>query len=429
MRHRRVALRGTAQLAQTPLQIKCNAAGVEGAKPWLGLRRSLAYHGGSQLGGHVNKVIGVLGAVLLSAGIASAGCQSDEKILETMLRERQRLIEAGELEGEAREKYDAMIEAHAGAKDAVFSGLYWYRDLDEAKATARRTGKPILSLRLLGELTCDLSCANSRFFRTVLYANQELSAWLRENVVLHWQSVRPVPVITIDFGDGRVLKRTVTGNSIHYVLTPDGQVVDALPGLYGPRRFRQQLELAVAALGKPETSVSRSGRLAEHARERLAALELGRLRAEVRARPPARSGHPSAAEAAPVAMGKAMVEAPLVRASTGEDPARLGSLSLGPVTLDAGSLALMRTKLSPERAEGEAFAAIVARFEDVIAKDMAHNELNLRPRILRKLIAGGAVDVEALNAWVYAELFKTPHDDPWLGLDSGAYAALDVLSE
>lgn len=377
----------------------------------------------------MNKAIGVLGAVLLSAGIASAGCQSDEEVLETMLRERQRLIEAGQLEGEAREKYDAMIEAHAGAKDAVFSGLYWYRDLDEAKATAQRTGKPILSLRLLGGLDCEFSCANSRFFRTVLYANTELSAWLKENVVLHWKSVRPVPVITVDFGDGRVLKRTVTGNSIHYVLTPDGRVLDALPGLYGPRRFKQQLELALAALGESEGATPRAGLVAEHARGRLAAIERERLRAELRAQPRGRTGHPSAAEAAPVAMGKSMVEAPLVRATTGEDPAALGSLSLGPVKLDAGSLALMRTKLSPERAEGAAFVAIVARFEDVIAKDMAHNELNLRPRILRKLVAGGAVDVEALNAWVYAELFKTPHDDPWLGLDSGAYAALDVLSE
>ena len=32
-------------------------------------------------------------------------------------------------------------------------------------AEAQRTNRPILSLRLLGNLTDDFSCANSRFFR------------------------------------------------------------------------------------------------------------------------------------------------------------------------------------------------------------------------------------------------------------------------
>src|SRR5207248_3012198 len=94
-----------------------------------------------------------------------------------------------------------------------------------------------LSLRLLGNLNDEFSCANSRFFRTALYANTEVSAAMRENFVLQWKSVRPVPKVTIDFGDGRVVERTITGNSIHYVLDADGRVLDALPGLYGPQAF------------------------------------------------------------------------------------------------------------------------------------------------------------------------------------------------
>src|SRR5262249_39687742 len=56
------------------------------------------------------------------------------------------------------------------------------------------------------------------------------------------QSVRPVPRVTIDFGDGRTLKRTITGNSAHYVLASDGTVLDALPGLYGPQQFLKWLQ-------------------------------------------------------------------------------------------------------------------------------------------------------------------------------------------
>src|SRR3989442_706572 len=72
-------------------------------------------------------------------------------------------------------------------------------------------------------------------------AIKDVSKFLREIFVLHWKSVRPVPKVTIDFGDGRVVERTITGNSIHYVLDGDGNVIDGIPGLYGPEAFRQQL--------------------------------------------------------------------------------------------------------------------------------------------------------------------------------------------
>src|SRR5215470_49354 len=133
------------------------------------------------------------------------------------------------------------LDAVSQQRNSYLSGLYWYTDLSEARRVSAQTGKPILSLRLLGKLTDELSCANSRFFRTVLYSNAAISATLRNEFILHWQTVRPVPLITIDFGDGRKLQRTITGNSIHYVLDSDGQVIDALPGVYGAAAFARSL--------------------------------------------------------------------------------------------------------------------------------------------------------------------------------------------
>lgn len=138
----------------------------------------------------------------------------------------------------------AQLDAAAHQRDAFASGLHWHTDLAAAQAEAKRTQKPILSLRLLGRLDEEYSCANSRFFRTVLYANAEVATLLREKFVLHWKSVRPAPLLTIDMGDGRRIKRTITGNSIHYVLNAQGQVIDALPGIYSPAAF--QLALARA---------------------------------------------------------------------------------------------------------------------------------------------------------------------------------------
>lgn len=136
------------------------------------------------------------------------------------------------------------IDTVAAQRDAYASGLFWFTDIEAAKAEARKTRRPILSLRLLGNLDEEYSCANSRFFRTVLYANTEISRTLRDHYVLHWKSVRPAPLLTIDMGDGRRIKRTITGNSIHYLLDPDGRVLDALPGLYSPQAFLTALARA-----------------------------------------------------------------------------------------------------------------------------------------------------------------------------------------
>ncbi len=165
----------------------------------------------------------------------------------TALRQNQSRLEAPE-----SANLRAALDGVARQRDAFASGLYWFTDLEAAKAEAKKTGRPILSLRLLGNLDDEFSCANSRFFRTALYANRTVSALLRRGYVLHWKSVRPVPVLTIDMGDGRRIKRTITGNSIHYILDADGHVLDALPGNYGPASF-------IAALIKIEKGTSGSG--------------------------------------------------------------------------------------------------------------------------------------------------------------------------
>jgi hypothetical protein len=151
----------------------------------------------------------------------------------------------------------AEIDAAAHQKDAAWSGLYWHTSLPEALAAAKREGKPILSLRLLGRLDEELSCANSRFFRTALYANAAISDELRKNWILHWESVRPAPRMTIDFGDGRVLTRTVTGNSLHYVLDADGKARDVIPGLWGPEEFLRRLREEKGAAASTLDSSSR----------------------------------------------------------------------------------------------------------------------------------------------------------------------------
>ena len=148
--------------------------------------------------------------------------------------------------GPEREALALAIDQHAGQRYATVSRLYWYTELPAAEAAARASHRPILALRMLGRLDEDLSCANSRLFRSTLYANTAVSKLLRDHFVLYWSSERPVPKVTIDYGDGRTIHGTTTGNSAHYVLDETGAVLDVLPGLYAPAAFTAELTRSLA---------------------------------------------------------------------------------------------------------------------------------------------------------------------------------------
>ena len=259
---------------------------------------------------------------------------------------------------------EAWLKIHGGAaapeldavcrqKDAHTARLYWFTDLPAAIAEAKRTGRPILSLRLLGNLDEELSCANSRFFRKLLYPHPGVNQMLREDFVLHWQSVREVPVVTIDFGGGKRLVRTLTGNSVHLVLDSSGRPVDALPGLMRPEVFARELETA--------------HQLARSDRRQLTGLH-GRQLMNAPAPQPA---EPSRAfRASAMAMSKHLVEAPILRAVT-----------------------------SPIDADTEQNLALRQRVHQAFAEGAMWNGL------------------EGFVEWIYAELFAMPLHDPALGLD------------
>jgi hypothetical protein len=360
-----------------------------------------------------------------------------------------------------------------GQRGCAVSRLYWYTDLEAAKAESARRGRPILSLRMLGKLTDEYSCANSRFFRTALYSNKDVSDFMRTNFVLHWQSVRPVPKVTIDFGDGRKLERTLTGNSAHHVLASDGTPLDVLPGLYSPLAFRQWLWTGAHFASKYEKApladrgmllqafhayqrdellkrwdmdIQRLGSVkADYVSTRInGAIESARLAGE--AAPAAIP--PKAVAAAKVAVGKSAAEAPMLRFANlggtwmerGMDEElwqAVANLHREDVKLDEASVAVVRKEFpaavamratESKRKQEDPVLRLVRSFEDSMTLDTVRNEYLLHRKIHERFAAGDAVvaDVNQLNEWVYAELFLTPSSDPWLGLaPNDVYTALE----
>ena len=332
-----------------------------------------------------------------------------------------------------------LTAAPAPAADSTVAGLDWFTDLEAAKAEAARTGRPIVSLRLLGRLDEELSCANSRYFRLALYPDPAVARRLRKHFVLHWSSERPVPKVSIDFGDGRRLEGTVTGNSIHYLLDARGRVVDALPGLVSPRAFLAWLDGAdeLARLAPEIDDEALVVRLRQHHRAALAGT-IDRLRADLAAigapevetalsralAPAVELAAPTAAEASARALSKAIAEQPLLEALLRfEDPSsppseapweRLAALPGRRVELDAAVRELAAARADALLAErGDA----VERFERSLARDTLRNEVLLRAP-LHAWFESAIVpyDLATLNRRVYDTLFLTPADDPWLGL-------------
>jgi hypothetical protein len=333
-------------------------------------------------------------------------------------------------------------------RDCYASRLYWYTNLDQAKAAAKASGKPILSLRLLGNLDQDLSCANSRFFRVALYPNAEVSQVLRDRFILHWQSVRPVPKVTIDFGDGRKLERTLTGNSIHYVLDASGRPIDAIPGLYGPQAFLRQLQQSEIAVktAATKTGLSRDSYLRKYHGDRLNAIQAqwsGDL-AKLGLKMPSRlsrlgsssSTPPRADIAGTLAIPKMTVENPIVSATLNQRTLaqitdqtaweKLAQRYTNDTKLDTRSIALISAKQTANTAF-RTIPSIVQSFESAMALDTVRNEYLLHSQLYQWFMKdSGTLTLNALNDKVYAELFLTPSSDPWLGLlPRDSYSAID----
>ena len=216
-------------------------------------------------------------------------------------------------------------------------------------------------MRLLGRLDQELSCANSRFFKQLLYPNPQINELLRDQFVLHWQSVRPVPIVTIDFGDGRRIRKTLTGNSVHLVLDPDGRPVDALPGLFSPGVF---LALLTRAHGY---ALADRSKLPELHRQALA-----QPLPPSAYRPPAPPSEPRAVRASMIAPTKHMVEMPVLR--------------------------------------------VVSPLSDIEGDTRTNLALHAR---IHQAFASGAQwsSVDAMVERIYEDLFQMPLDDPALGLD------------
>jgi hypothetical protein len=333
--------------------------------------------------------------------------------------------------------FNDVIDQVAAAKYSHESGLYWYTDEAEAARQAKLQNKPILTLRLLGNLNEELTCANSRYFRILLYPHPSVRKLLRERFILHWKSVRPVPKITIDLGNGRKVERTISGNSVHYLLLPSGIVLDVFPGLYGPVLFEKRLQQALVAVDEalasntPKKVVKRYRNAQVEALEKAWAEDLKKYEAELTAKdeqtrvevgePPKRflefwstvaGYHPEFGEFDEIATRLIRQEAEETQSVASTANHELGDGH-------GASLAFAFAKGSTESMLETLMKHCLRRD---LATDCVYNEYRGRYVALQwdELLTS---HVDGLNEQVYENIFGYSLSDPWLGI-AHKFAAL-----
>jgi hypothetical protein len=228
----------------------------------------------------------------------------------------------------------------------------------------------------------------------VLFSNEDVAQFINQNFEAAWQSVRPVPLVQINFGGGNVVTRTLHGNIATYLCNAQGQVLDILPGIYTPTAYLHNLDqlqlLARYLIFRPnETPEMRLHKYHEQQAEALKKNQAPALLVR---------NH---------FVSKSVIENPikLVLASTARGQA---------VSTTAGGLTDHQNfKLnSPED---------LANWK-LLGEDTRMNESSRRQQIHEMLAAKENVQPAQVTKWLYREVLHADLDDPYLGLGNVLFA-------
>jgi hypothetical protein len=230
----------------------------------------------------------------------------------------------------------------------------------------------------------------------VLFSSETVAQAIHDQFEPVWVSVRDVPIVTIDFGSGHKLTRTLNGNVATYALHPDGTVLDILPGIYKPEEYVQQLEqmnyLYRHTFGVNVTE-NTTNRLAEYHKTQAQLLVAGK-----------EPGHFEFNHHA--AISKRRVENPLKFV--------LAAASSGPPTTAQVAHAQAPPQATTPTVESKASNTLRGWKE--MAEDTKLNEKIHRKSIHLHLADAGLVQPKDLTNWLYKEVLHADLNDPYLGL-------------
>jgi len=229
-----------------------------------------------------------------------------------------------------------------------------------------------------------------------LFSREDVAAFVNRYFEPVWESVRPVPIVRIDFGNGNVLTRTLHGNIATYVCSADGQVLDLLAGIYTPAVYLQRLQQfrLLANYVDQQGTAKRAERLRDYHKGQLAALT--------------KDGPPMALLNV-ADRGKARIERGVKAMLV------LGDQARAVATRDA---ALAKAVGEPKLDSLDDLATWKA-----LSKDTETNESVRRKQVHELLASVGPAVPQALTRRIYKDILHADLEDPYLGLGSSLFAS------
>ncbi|HWG46996.1 MAG TPA: hypothetical protein VN688_29805 [Gemmataceae bacterium] len=235
----------------------------------------------------------------------------------------------------------------------------------------------------------------------MLFSQDRVANFINQSFEATWESVRPVPIVRIDFGNGNVLTRTLHGNILTSICTPNGFVVDALPGIYTAPEYLTQLGVLGAVAKNAQTA------RADRRDYLVRAYHRGQAQALKKNAKPGQA----AANRARLAITKSLIERPV----------ELALLPILPVVVP-------QPQAKPETKPALTAAEDVAQWKE-LEEDTRLNERTRRLQIHELLAGTGLVQPEKVMRPIYKDVLHADLDDPYLGLGKTLFATYPFAKE
>jgi hypothetical protein len=260
----------------------------------------------------------------------------------------------------------------------------------------------------------------------VLFSRDNVATFVNDNYEPAWESVRPVPMVKIDFGNGTIITRTLHGNIATYVCNSDGNVLDVIPGIYAPDTYVKRLnELRLLAGWVKALSPEK----AEAFMKEFHAKQVEGKAAPVVVRPRLDVGKTVAIEA-PVARLVDVRNGAVPVPPNGAPPAPPNGRGAVPLPDRRADVRKGRIEVPVKQIlAAQAAAAAAQRAADpglttpedlaswkLLQEDTQGNETVRRKQIHELLAKSGKVQPKAITKTIYKDILHADLDDPYLGL-------------
>ena len=222
-----------------------------------------------------------------------------------------------------------------------------------------------------------------------MFSNAAIASFINDNFEPAWESVRPVPIVHVDFGGGATVTRTLHGNIATYVCNAEGNVLDILPGAYDADTYLTQLQqLALLSSQIVDAEEPLQQLRAYHAGSLVMGSEEATLTIAL-ARQPAASK--KAVQRIADFSKVAIIEQPIEAVLTAEPDLHKSDATSNASDVNNAPL-------------------------ESLAQDASYNELHRRRQIHEHLAQANWTAPQSLKKWLYREVLNSDLDDPYLGM-------------